>query len=197
MDFGGMLVYVAMMCFTPGPNNLMAMYLGASCGLKGARRFITASALSFLTKMLLCGGLNLALASAVPALVPYLKWAGAAYMLYLAWKMLATGFKARPPEAEEGPRGESTYRSGILLQLLNIKSWVMGLSVFSIYVIPYTRALRDIIPIALICTALMLAATLCWAVFGRGLQRVYYGYIKPFSIGMALSLVWCAVTAVL
>ena len=189
-----MILYLAATAFTPGPNNLMCMYLGANYGLKGSRKFIVASMGSVFVKALLCGLLNVALAAVIPSVVPVLKWAGAAYMLYLAWTMLKSGMKQE--EAAE-KQGESTYSAGILLQILNMKSWVSALSLFSVYVVPYTTALWAIVTGSGIMLALLIAASLSWCLFGRAIKNVYNQYKLPLSIVMALSLVYCAVTAVL
>ena len=194
IDFSGMVLYLAVSAFTPGPNNLMCMYLGATYGLKGSRKFITASMASVFVKALLCGLLNVALAAVIPAVVPVLKWVGAAYMLYLAWTMLKSGLK-RDAVAEQ--KGESTYTAGILLQLLNIKSWVAAISVFSVYVVPYTTALWAVLTGASVMLGLLIVASLCWCLFGRAIKDLYERYRLPISILMALSLVYCAVTALL
>lgn len=194
IDFPAMILYLAATAFTPGPNNLMCMYLGANYGLKGSRKFIVASMGSVFVKALLCGLLNVALAAVIPSVVPVLKWAGAAYMLYLAWTMLKSGMKK---EETAGKQGESTYSAGILLQLLNMKSWVSALSLFSVYVVPYTTALWAIFAGAGIMLALLIMASLSWCLFGGAIKNVYHQYKLPLSILMALSLVYCAVTAVL
>lgn len=194
IDFSGMLLYLAVSAFTPGPNNLMCMYLGATYGLKGSRKFITASMASVFVKALLCGLLNVALAAVIPAVVPVLKWVGAAYMLYLAWTMLQSG---RKQEKVAEKQGESTYSAGILLQILNMKSWVSAISVFSAYVVPYTTALWAVLVGALSMLGLLIAASLCWCLFGRAIKNVYEKYRLPISVLMALSLVYCAITAVL
>lgn len=93
MNYASLMLYIVITCITPGPNNIMCMYLGAHCGLRGARKFMTASIAMFFIKMLLCGILNVALADVLPEIVPYLKWLGAAYMLYLAIHILMDGFK--------------------------------------------------------------------------------------------------------
>ena len=62
MNYAPLLLYIVITCITPGPNNIMCMYLGAHCGLRGARKFMTASIAMFFIKMLLCGILNVALA---------------------------------------------------------------------------------------------------------------------------------------
>jgi len=194
IDFSGMLLYLAVSAFTPGPNNLMCMYLGATYGLKGSRKFITASMASVFVKALLCGLLNVALASVIPAVVPVLKWVGAAYMLYLAWTMLKSGMKGGQVGEK---KGESTYSAGILLQILNMKSWVSAISLFSVYVVPYTTALWAVLAGAGTMLGLLIAASLSWCLFGRAIKNVYERYRLPISILMALSLVYCAVTAVL
>ena len=194
IDFSGMLLYLAVSAFTPGPNNLMCMYLGATYGLKGSRKFITASMASVFVKALLCGLLNVALASVIPAVVPVLKWVGAAYMLYLAWTMLKSGMKGGQVGEKQG---ESTYSAGVLLQILNMKSWVSAISLFSVYVVPYTTALWAVLAGAGTMLGLLIAASLSWCLFGRAIKNVYEKYRLPISILMALSLVYCAVTAVL
>jgi len=194
IDFPAMILYLAATAFTPGPNNLMCMYLGANYGLKGSRKFITASMASVFVKALLCGLLNVALAAVIPSVVPVLKWAGAAYMVYLAWTMLKSG-KKQEETAEK--QGESTYSAGILLQILNMKSWVSALSLFSVYVVPYTTKLWAIAAGSGIMLALLIAASLSWCLFGRAIKNVYNKYKLPLSIIMALSLVYCAITAVL
>lgn len=199
MDYAPMLVYILVALITPGPNNIMAMYLGASYGFKGAAKFMAGSSLGFAVKMLLCGGLNIALAEMIPAAVPYVKWIGAAYMLYLALHMLLEGFRAHGGETgkEEPAGGSSTYSSGILLQCLNVKSWVFALSVFSIYVVPYDTSLGMVAAVGAVSTVVMIICTVLWAAFGSAIRRVYRQHIRLFSALMAASLVWCAATAVL
>ena len=120
--------------------------------------------------------------------------AGAAYMLYLAWTMLKSGMKQ---EETAEKKGESTYSAGILLQILNMKSWVSAISLFSVYVVPYTTALWAVLAGAGTMLGLLIAASLSWCLFGRAIKNVYEKYRLPISILMALSLVYCAVTAVL
>lgn len=195
MDYVGMLVYVTVAMVTPGPNNLMTMYLFARHGARGARKFMVGSTLGLFVKMLLCGALNFALAAVIPAVVPWLKWLGAAYMIFLAVHMARDGFRNREEEAPKD--GESTYRSGILLQCLNMKSWIFALSVFSIYVVPYGLALLPV----LICVAgtmvLLFVSFAAWGFFGSTLKHVCEKHRKGFGLLMGVSLVWCAVTALI
>jgi len=128
MNIPAFLIYCVVMAITPGPNNLMSLYLGAKGGIRYFIRFFCGSMTGLFVKCALCGLLNVILAEKIPALVPYLKWLGALYMLYLAFGMVRSGIKK---EQSESGSGEGTFRSGILLQVLNVKSWVAALSIFS------------------------------------------------------------------
>ncbi len=194
INWFNLTLYLASSAFTPGPNNLMCMYLGAHYGLAGSRKFIVGSMSSVFVKALLCGLLNVVLASYIPAVVPVMKWVGAAYMLYLAWTMLQSGMK-KGGIGEK--RGESTYTAGILLQVLNMKSWIAALTLFSAYVVPYSTALGHILAGSGIMLGLLICASLSWCLFGRAIKSVYEKYRLPISALMAASLVYCAVTALL
>ena len=205
MDVAGMMIYMVVGGVTPGPNNLMSMYLGARYGIKGARRFIIGSMSSVFVKMFFCGLLNLALAAVIPGVVPYLKWLGAAYMAYLGIHILLAGIRETKSggkdAAQDAPKtteeGGSSYRDGVLLQLLNMKSWIYALSIFSIYVIPYTRSVWAILLWSLVSTGILIVSTLLWTIFGMAINRVYAKYRIPCDALMCASLLYCALSAVL
>lgn len=195
MTFVSMFIYMVIMMFTPGPNNITMLFLGAHYGIRGTRKFLTASAACLLIKSLLCGLLNLGLAELLPAIMDYMKWAGAAYMIYLGIVMARSGWKEETTLA--GQQKESTYLSGVLLQLLNIKSWIASVSLFAVYVIPFDTSPFTIIWVSLLFMALMVAASICWGLFGSAMRNFIENYKKPFGIVMGLSLLYCAITAVI
>lgn len=195
MDWKILTIYLAVQSITPGPHNLTCLYHGANGGFKAAKKFFIGSILSLLIKALLCGSLNILLARLLPSIVNILKWIGAAYMLYLAWNMAVSGWKSENEEG--GVQTESTYRSGIVLQLLNAKSWVASLSVFAVYVIPFTSDFTVIVLVSVVFAFLCVLASLVWIYFGAALRPLIAEHRKPFGIVCGLSLVYCAVTAVL
>lgn len=204
MDITGIMIYMVVGAITPGPNNIMCMYLGARYGIRGARNFLIGSMGSVFIKMLLCGLLNLALASVIPGVVPYLKWLGAAYMAYLGVHILLSGIKesragGHEKHGEEQDNGKegSSLRDGILLQILNIKSWIYALSIFSIYVVPYSRSFSNILLWSLASTAVLIVSSLLWTAFGTAIRTLYAKYRVPCDAVMCLSLLYCAVTAVM
>lgn len=190
-----MLLYMIVIDITPGPNNLTMLYLGSRYNLAGTRKFLTASTVCFFLKMILCGLLNTALAGFIPRIMTVLKWVGALYMIYLAFHMAKSGW-----EEEDGlkaQQNESTYRAGVLLQILNVKSWIAALTLFAVYVIPYPEMKIGVVTASLIITVLMVISSLLWGAFGSAMKNFIARYKKPFGIVMGLSLLYCAVTAVL
>ncbi len=195
MNYSSMLAYMVVSAITPGPNNLICLYLGATSGVRGARKFLSGSMTGLFLKMLLCGLLNVLLARLVPVIMPYLKWFGAAYMLYLGFMMARSGF-TKDAETDDSKR-ESTFMSGILLQCLNVKSWVASLSIYSVYIIPHTSSLISVPIASAVYLIIIIAASLIWCIFGQSIQKVYHKWKLPISILMGLSLVACAITALL
>lgn len=185
-----MLLYMLVLSYTPGPNNLTVLYLSSRRGARGTLRFFLASALAFFAKCVLTGLLGEALADILPEVTRWLKWFGAAYMLYLAYIMARSGWREDAMERESA----GTFRSGLLLQLLNGKSWIGALTVYGVYV---SSGAANIWVASLCFTGLMIAASVLWGAFGVILNRWISKYKKPFGIIMGASLVYCAVTAVL
>lgn len=196
-----LLVYMLVSSITPGPNNLTMLFLGARYGFKGSLKFMTGSMLTFIVKAVICGLLNLALADIMPKAVVYLKWVGAAYMVYLGVNMALSGFKAEKAE-QSGEAGslaptESTYRAGILLQLLNMKSWIAAISIFAVYVIPVDKSLGAILAATFVDFLFLTASSSIWGLFGSAIRNFVDKYRKPFGIVCGLSLIYCAITALL
>jgi threonine/homoserine/homoserine lactone efflux protein len=78
------LLFAAVMLFTPGPNNIMLMSSGLNFGFARTLPHMLGVSLGFGLMVFLVGiGLG-AIFRIYPALYLVLKYAGAAYLLYLA-----------------------------------------------------------------------------------------------------------------
>ena len=119
-----LLLFCAAMSFSPGPNTTLSTALAANHGLKRALRFCLAVPTGW-TALMLVSGLGLgALVTGVPVLRWALKLAGAAYMLWLAWKLARTRHLAQV----DGSLLDVTFLQGVGLQFLNIKAWMLALT---------------------------------------------------------------------
>ena len=82
------VTYTFVMSITPGPNNVMLTASGANFGFRRTVPHILGIGVGFVVQLLaVCAGLS-ALFARWPALQSALGWVGAAYLLYLGWRML-------------------------------------------------------------------------------------------------------------
>jgi cysteine/O-acetylserine efflux protein len=120
--------FVVVTTFTPGPNNISAMSLGITSGYRRALRFLAGVTVGFFGVMCLCALLAAVLLSAFPALQPVLRIVGALYIAWLAVHTFLSSTKAGTQDA-----AALGFASGILLQLLNAKVIIYGLTLYSTF----------------------------------------------------------------
>lgn len=213
ISYPNLILYLAVMGFTPGPNNLTCLYLGGRYGLRKCMPFILTSGSCIFLKSVLCGVFSNLLARYLPQAVNIVKWLGAVYMLYLAWNMIRSGFEKEKDGGSEyageessdsegngngiGASREGTPMAAAVLQLLNGKSWTAALSVFAVYVTPFTTRLSVSVLVAVIFMIIVLLCSIIWALGGSACKRIISEHKMEFGVLMGLSLIYCAVTAVL
>ena len=189
-----LFLYLCIQCITPGPNNFTCLYLGAKYGLKGAVPYLIGSKTALFVKSILCGAFNLVLAGLLPSAAKWLTWIGAAYMIYLAVIMMMSGWKnSGGPDKFSG----ATVRDGISLQIFNGKSWIVALSMFAVYVMPISSSFGAVLFASVLFVIIALASSLIWILSAYTLHGLMEKYKKPFGVVMGLTLLWCAVQAVL
>ena len=130
-ELTALLAFCTAMSFTPGPNTTLSTALAANLGLRRALRFCLAVPTGW-TLLMVASGLGLgALVLGVPALRWGVKLAGVAYMLWLAWKLARTAQLS----AVDSERLQVTFWQGVGLQFLNIKAWMLALTLTAGWVV--------------------------------------------------------------
>ncbi|HEX2546933.1 MAG TPA: LysE family translocator [Ramlibacter sp.] len=130
-EMTALLLFCTAMSFSPGPNTTLSTALAANGGLKRALRFCVAVPAGW-TLLMIGSGLGLgALVLGVPALRWGVKLAGVAYMLWLAWRLAGAGQMAQVDPA----RLRVTFWQGVGLQFLNIKAWMLALTLTAGWVV--------------------------------------------------------------
>lgn len=190
MDFLAFLSYTVLTAFTPGPNNLLALTHANRDGFKRTLPFLLGVLAGFTIVMGACAACSSLLFAWIPAIKPYMQVVGAAYILFLAWTVL----RDRPHEGKSGAVAGNSFLSGMMLQFVNVKIILYGVTAMSSYVLPYHQNAVDILQYTLLLTLIGLSGTTCWALFGAVFERVLQRYRKPINVMMALLLVYCAVS---
>ncbi len=130
-ELTALLLFCTAMSFSPGPNTTLSSALAANGGLGRALRFCVAVPAGW-TLLMVGSGLGLgALVLGVPALRWAVKLAGVGYMLWLAWKLARSGQLAQV----DASRLRVTFWQGVGLQFLNIKAWMLALTLTAGWVV--------------------------------------------------------------
>ncbi len=126
MEWTAFLTYVLIASHTPGPNIIFAMNTARIHGFFGALPLVSGMISGLVIIMTGCAAFNLLLVRLLPAVLPWFRAAGAAYILWLAWKI------AFPKPREGGEEGSVPaapgFRQGFVLQFLNPKVILFGLT---------------------------------------------------------------------
>ena len=180
------VVFGAVMAFTPGPNNIMVLSSGLTYGLRRTLPHVAGIGVG-VAIMVAAVGLGFgAVFIAYPVLQTILKYAGAAYLIYLAAVIAMSGPVA---SGQDKSRGPMTFWGAVLFQWVNVKGWVMVIGSITAYGaiagFPWNISIQS---------AVMLVfgflSSLVWAPAGSSLQPLLKSprAVRAFNIAMALLL---------
>ena len=192
--FASTLAFAVAMAATPGPNNAMVTASGASWGFTRTVPHMLGVSIGF-PVMLVAVSLGAGeLLRAHAWMHPVLRWAGAAYLLWLAWRIGSAdpAIGAAPDRPIRPGRRPLTFAQAALFQWVNPKAWVIALGA----VVTYTTAQGGALVVqASMLAAIFLAVTLpmtaFWTGVGVGAARLLRTRrsLRAFNLAMAALLV--------
>lgn len=166
-EFSALLMLATAVSFTPGPNTTLSAALAANRGLKGALHFVCAVPVGWGLLFAVC-------AAGLGALVvaqPLLRWAvllgGVAYLLWLAGKL----WRSRCLNQVEDTRLNVGFWQGVGLQFLNIKAWMLALSLVAGWVAGRPDALVRFAQVLPVMLAFAFFSNLTYALVGSVLRH--------------------------
>jgi threonine/homoserine/homoserine lactone efflux protein len=190
--FWALVIFIFVMTFTPGPNTMMLLASGVNFGFRATVPHMAGITLGagFLTLII---GMGLGeIFKLYPLLYTMLGYAGAAYMLFLAWKIATT------QSIGEGRSGSKpfTFLQAAAFQWVNPKAWVMVVTAITTYSIPgaYTAS---VLLLAGLFMAMAIPGCTAWILFGSGLRRWLEDpkRLRIFNATMAILLVLSLIPA--
>jgi threonine/homoserine/homoserine lactone efflux protein len=179
------VVFAAVMFFTPGPNNIMVLSSGLTYGFRRTMPHILGITFGF---AFMVGAVGLGFGTvflAFPVLQTILKYAGAAYLIYLAAAIAMSG----PPKPGEASRGPMTFWGAALFQWVNVKGWVMVIGTITAYAaiaaFPWNIAIQTGLSLLM-----GIISTSIWTLFGSALRPVLTSStaVRIFNVVMAILL---------
>lgn len=184
--FLALLVFAFTTSITPGPNNMMLFASGVNFGFVRTIPHMCGIGVGFLVLLLAVGfGLG-ALLETVPLVYTVLKFAGGAYLVWIAWKI---GTSRSLGESTDATRPMS-FLEAAAFQWVNPKAWVMAVSAMA----TYTNAANytmSVLVVGLAFAIVNFPSVSTWAGFGSALRQWLSDPVrlKWFNITMALLLV--------
>ena len=178
--------YSFVMSITPGPNNVMLTASGATFGFRKTIPHILGVLGGFsVVLFLVCAGLD-AVFTRWPEIQTVLRWVGAAYLVYLGWRILRSG-EAQNVES----RKPLTALEAAGFQFLNPKAWMMTLTAAAMFLPRELGLMAASSYMVGVMAVTNLPCITVWALFGSSMR----GFLaKPrgrmtFNIVLALALV--------
>ena len=153
-------VYNFIMYVTPGPNNSILTASGIKFGfIRSIPNIFGIPSGHGLQLALVCLGLG-SLFTYYPVLLDILRYVGAAYILYLAYKMFGS-LNISKTEDRSRPL---KYHEAILFQFVNPKAWVMCLIAWTAFAPKLGTASEQLVIVCLsfILCQLVLHSDWCW-----------------------------------
>jgi len=180
------LVFAVVAAGTPGPANVLVAATGAQVGVWRGIPCLLGVAVG--TGVLL-GTVALGIGSALleqPQLLLFMKLAGAALLLWLAWK-IAT---AAPTTSQElGHQKPAGFTVACLLQWINPKPWIVAVSAAATYL---DSASENPVGQALLFTVLFVVAAVpasaVWLIGGSAISRLLSSERRRRAFNMTMGL---------
>ncbi|MBP1147755.1 threonine/homoserine/homoserine lactone efflux protein [Pseudomonas sp. PvP027] len=153
---------------TPGPNNMMLLASGVNFGFSRTLPHMLGISVGFFVLVLAVGfGLG-SVFKAWPVLYTILRYVGAAYLLYLAWKIATSGPASDNVDSQGKPL---SFISAALFQWVNPKAWIMAIGAISTYT-PMQGYFYNVVVISAVFALINLPSVGVWAGFGSLLRNV-------------------------
>lgn len=131
-DLAAFTVFAFVAAVTPGPNNIMAASSGAAFGFRRTVPHMLGIAVGFAVMVALVGTGIAPLLATNPTIHAAMRYVGAAFLLYLAWRIL----QARKAEVSitDGRARPMRFHEAALFQWVNPKGWQMALAAITAYI---------------------------------------------------------------
>ena len=182
---GNFFIYSVINAFTPGPGNILALNTVTNYGYKKGRPLYWGIFAGYYVVQVICAVFVFGVSAFLPDLLGIMKYIGAAYILWLAVHIALS--KPTTGTVEKS----ASFLKGFLLQFVNVKIYLFGITALTGYVTEYSASLWVLLLFEIIIATIGTIATLTWIGMGVLIQRAYQKYYRIINIILALTLSEC------
>ncbi len=182
-----LLLQILVIGYSPGPANIYSLSVSLRHGRKASLRMWLGLLSGFCIAVSIMAVLTYLLGLAVGQYVVYLKYLGASYLVYLAYKIYS-----RKGVANE-TYSECSFLSGMIVQLTNAKMLLFDLTAFGTFVLPYSNSILDLFEVSALLTLAGPGGNLAWLLAGSYLQKFFIAHGRLIDVVSAIALILCAI----
>lgn len=182
---GSFLVYCVINAFTPGPGNILALNTVNSYGWKKGRPLFFGIFAGYYVVQIICALFVYGIGAFLPSALKILKYIGAVYIFWFAIHVAISS-----PATDDSAEGASFWK-GFMLQFVNVKIYMFGITALTGYITDYSTALITLVGVELLIATIGTIATSTWIGMGILIRRFYLRHYKVINIILALTLLEC------
>ncbi len=182
---GNFFIYAIINAFTPGPGNILALNTVTNYGWKRGKPLFFGIFTGYYVVQILCAVFVFSVSAVLPSMLGVMKYIGAVYILWLAIHMAIS----KPEESSEGRL--ASFAKGFLLQFVNVKIYLFGITALTGYVTDYSTKFGTLLLFELIIATMGTVATSTWIGLGMLIQKVYAKHYRVINIILAATLLEC------
>jgi threonine/homoserine/homoserine lactone efflux protein len=161
---GAFVFFAISASVTPGPNNILMMASGANFGFRKTLPHLLGVVIGFPLMLLLIGLGFGAVLQSYPLVHEIIRYVGATYMLWMAWKIASTSKKI---DDAKKPAKPMTFLQAVLFQWVNPKGWTMGVGAMAAYTTPGGNYFHELLVIILVFMLVGIPSALLWVMGGK------------------------------
>ena len=179
-------IFAFVISITPGPNNTMVLASGANFGLRPTIPHLLGIDLGFALMIIAVGSGIGGAFTAFPVLHTVLRYIGAFYLLFLAWKIASSG----GPDTDGGRKRPLSFLQAASFQWVNPKGWIAATGAVATYT-PSDGFFANLLTVTAVFALVMGPCITLWAAVGMSLRRFLSqpAYLRAFNVVMAVLLV--------
>ncbi|MDD7059984.1 LysE family transporter [Porcincola intestinalis] len=179
------IVYAIVNAFTPGTGNILALNTVTNYGWKKGKPLFSGIFTGYYVVQIICAVFVYGVGTFLPDVLRVMKYIGVVYILWLAIHIAIS-----KPEISEEQRSAS-FMKGFLLQFVNVKIYMFGITALTGFITPYSKAMWTLIGFELLIATIGTIATSTWIGAGILIQNFYIKHYRIINIILALTLLEC------
>ncbi len=181
-----LLLQILVIGYTPGPANIYSLSMSLRHGRRKALKMWLGLLTGFSIAVMSMATLTHLIGMAFGEYIIYLKYVGAAYIAYLAYRIF------RNRHVAEAADKDCNFRTGLIVQLTNAKMLLFDLTAFNAFVLPYSNQFHDLVEVAAWLVLAGPGGNLAWLIAGSYLRRFFVNYGRQVDIVSSIALLFCA-----